>query len=56
MTMTFYLGPYYKDIREKFEEIKKHYAKRLGERYSNSDCFRLIVNVLYEEIMRVKNK
>lgn len=56
MTMTFYLGPDYKDIRKKFERIKKHYAFRLGQGYSNSDCFRLIVNILYEEIMRVENK
>ena len=54
MTMTFYLGPDYKDIRKKFEKIKRHYAKQLGPRYSNSDCFRLIVNILYEEIMRVR--
>ena len=54
MTMTFYLGKDYKDIRKKFERIKRHYAKRLGPGYSNSDCFRLIVNILYEEIIRIK--
>jgi len=54
MTITFYLGPDYKVIRKKFETIKRHYAKQLGRNYSNSDCFRYIVNLLYKEIMRLK--
>ena len=56
MTMTFYLGPEYKDIRKKFKVVKRHYAKQLGRNYSNSDCFRFIVNLLYKEIKRVTNK
>ena len=56
MTMTFYLGQESKTIRKKFERIKRHYAKRLGPNYSNSDCFRFIINLLYKEITRVEGR
>lgn len=56
MTITFYLGKDYTDIKEKFEVIKKYYAKKLGPKYSNSDCFRYIVNLLHKEIKRVQGE
>lgn len=54
MTMTFYLGQESKDIRKKFEKIKRYYSNHLNQGYSNSDCFRFIVNLLYNEILRVE--
>ena len=54
MTITFYLGKEFKDIRTKYDVIKKHYEKQLKTEYSNSDLFRFIVNLLYKEIIRVR--
>lgn len=54
MTITFYLGKEYKSIHKKFDVIKKHYAKQLNKNYSNSDLFRFIVNLLYNEIVRLR--
>ena len=52
--MTFYLGKEYKNIRDKFEKVKRHYAKQLDKNYSNSDLFRFIVNLLYDGIKRLE--
>jgi hypothetical protein len=54
MTITFYLGKDYRDIHAKFQKVKKYYAKNLNKRYSNSDCFRFIVNLLYKEIIKAE--
>ena len=56
MTITFYLGSEAKDIRKKFEKVKRHYGKHLNDRYSDSDCFRYIVNLLYRAIIKAENK
>ena len=51
MTITFYLGPDYKEITKKFDIIVKHYKSN-----SNSDCFRKVVRLLHKEITRVNGK
>lgn len=56
MTMYFYLGKENREIREKFERIKRHYAKYLNERYSDADCFRYVVRLLYKAIITAENK
>ena len=49
MTITFYLGPDYKEITTKFDKIKKHYKSN-----SNSEVFRKIVRLLYKELIRIE--
>ena len=56
MTITFYLGGDNKEIKKKFEKIKRHYAIHLNERYSNSDCFRYIVRLLYNAVIKSELK
>lgn len=54
--MYFYLGKENKEIRKKFARIKRHYGKHLNERYSDSDCFRYIVRMLYKAIITAEQK
>lgn len=56
MTITFYLGKDRREILKKFERVKRHYGKHLNERYSDSDCFRYLVRLLYKEIIKVEQK
>jgi len=56
MTITFYLGKERKEILKKFERVKRHYGKHLNERYSDSDCFRFIVRLLYKAIITAEQK
>ena len=56
MTITFYLGKERKELLKKFEGIKRHYGKHLNARYSDSDCFRYIVRLLYDAVIKAELK
>jgi len=56
MTITFYLGKERRELLKKFERVKQHYGKNLNARYSDSDCFRYIVRLLYKAIITAEQK
>ena len=51
--MTFYLGKEIKRYEKKFKSLIEHFMNKAGSS-SNSAIFRYIVDILYDEISKVK--
>ena len=53
--MTFYLGKEIKEYIEKFKELKIEFMNKAGDS-SNSAIFRFIVDILYKDLMKRREK